>query len=126
MFIALEYAQNGDLLDKIKREGKFSESEYLPMFEGILSALGHIHSKGILHRDIKLDNILIDKHGKIKLCDFGVSWKMPEKGKVYEHIGTPAYLAPEIIKEKGYNGFGADVWSLGVMTYIALTGEVPF
>lgn len=51
---------------------------------------------------------------------------MNKNGKVYEHIGTPAYLAPEIVQENGYKGFGADIWSLGVMSYIAMTGEVPF
>lgn len=51
---------------------------------------------------------------------------MPSKGMIYEHIGTPAYLAPEIILEKGYSGFKADIWSLGVTTFIALTGQVPF
>ena len=51
---------------------------------------------------------------------------MPSKGLLYEHIGTPAYLAPEIISEKGYSGFKADIWSLGITCYIALTGQVPF
>lgn len=60
------------------------------------------------------------------MCDFGVSRKMKKNEKIFEHIGTPAYLAPEIIKEKGYEGFAADIWSLGILSFIALTGEVPF
>lgn len=86
----------------------------------------HIHSKSILHRDIKLDNILLDKNLNVKLCDFGISKLMKPNKAITEHIGTPVYLAPEIISEKGYTGFAADIWSLGVTAYISLTGEVPF
>ena len=58
-----------------------------------------------MHRDIKLDNILINKNNSIKICDFGISKKMKKDEIIKEHIGTPAYLAPEIIKEEGYNNF---------------------
>lgn len=69
--------------------------------------------------------MLLTSSGFVKLCDFGVSRRMPNR-PIFEHIGTPAYLAPEIIEGKGYSGFEADIWSLGIMTYIALTGKVPF
>lgn len=73
-----------------------------------------------------MDNILLHGQNLVKLCDFGISKKMIRGKNIFEHIGTPAYLAPEIIEENGYKGFSADIWSLGVMSFIALTSEVPF
>lgn len=81
----------------------------------------------IVHRDIKLDNILLDANGRIKICDFGVSRQLSsESERMTEQCGTPAYIAPEILKDKGYEGFKADVWSAGVCLYAMLIGTVPF
>lgn len=126
IFMVLEYVDCGDLLSWMKNHGKFSEEQFLPILQQILESLAHIHGQGVLHRDIKLDNILLASDGRIKLCDFGISKRMPTKGLVFEHIGTPAYIAPEIVMEKGYAGFKADIWSLGITCYIALTGHIPF
>ena len=80
----------------------------------------------MIHRDIKLDNILLDCDKGVKICDFGVS-KIIKKGQVIqEQCGTPAYLAPEIIIDKGYEGFFVDIWSLGVLLFAMLCGTVPF
>lgn len=80
-----------------------------------------------MHRDIKLDNILFDEKGKVKICDFGVSKHLGDLSEVMtEQCGTPAYIAPEILKDKGYNGFGVDIWSLGVCLYAMIFGTVPF
>lgn len=92
----------------------------------IVSGLIYLHQKNILHRDVKLDNILMDSRGNIKICDFGISKQQNPNEVIYEYLGTPAYLAPEIIKEEGYSGYGADVWSLGIMSFISMTGFVPF
>ena len=126
IFIVMEFANSGDLLYYLKKNGKFHERDFLPILKQIVNSLSHLHSKRILHRDIKLDNILLTEDGDVKICDFGVSRLMPVKNLIFEHIGTPAYLAPEIIHEKGYKGFAADIWSLGVMSFIALSGQVPF
>lgn len=92
----------------------------------MIEGLGYIHSKNIIHRDIKLDNILLDGKGNVKIADFGVS-KVVQKNEVMrEHSGTPAYIAPEIIKDKGYKGFKADLWSAGVVLFALLYGTVPF
>lgn len=91
-----------------------------------MEGLGYCHSKGILHRDIKLDNILLDSEGEVKICDFGVS-KIVKKGeKMTEQCGTPAYIAPEILRDRGYEGFAVDIWSAGVVLYAMLYGTVPF
>jgi serine/threonine protein kinase len=69
---------------------------------------------------------LLDGQDSVKICDFGISKRMFHNQVSFEHIGTPVYLAPEIISDQGYSGFGVDVGSLAVTSYIALTGEVPF
>jgi serine/threonine protein kinase len=88
--------------------------------------IAHIHCRSVIHRDIKLDNILLDSEKGVKIFYFGVS-KIIRKGQIIqEQCGTPAYLAPEIIKDTGYEGFFVDIWSLGVLLYAMLTGTVPF
>jgi 5'-AMP-activated protein kinase catalytic alpha subunit len=85
-----------------------------------------MHSKKILHRDIKLDNILLDGKGRVKIADFGVSKRVKSGEQMREQCGTPAYIAPEIIRDLGYSGFKADVWSAGVVLFAMLYGTVPF
>lgn len=126
VFLVLEYADRDDLLKYLKAHGRFTEADFLPILAQILNSLHYLHSINILHRDIKLDNILLTSKGQVKVCDFGVSRKILSKGLIHEHIGTPAYLAPEIVAEKGYSGFKADIWSLGVLTFIAFFGIAPF
>ncbi len=73
-----------------------------------------------------MDNILLDFENGAKICDFGIS-KIVKKGQVVnEQCGTPAYIAPEVISDKGYSGFHADIWSAGVLLYAMITGQVPF
>ena len=126
IFLVLEYADRDDLLKYLKNHGRFSEADFLPILAQILNGLQYLHDSSILHRDIKLDNILLTSTGQVKICDFGVSRKILSKGLIHEHIGTPAYLAPEIVTGRGYSGFKADIWSLGVLTFIALLGVAPF
>lgn len=96
------------------------------VFKQLIDGLRYCHSKNILHRDIKLDNILLSADGEIKICDFGVSKIVRRGEKMSEQCGTPAYIAPEILLDKGYEGFGADIWSAGVVLYAMLYGTVPF
>ena len=108
VFIVTDYASRGDLLKYMKEHGVFKEHRAKPIVAQILKSLEYCHSKGILHRDIKLDNILLDKDMQVKLCDFGVSRYMSDE-KIKERCGTPAYIAPEIINGGGYSKFQADV-----------------
>lgn len=96
------------------------------IFKQIVHGLAHCHCRSVLHRDIKLDNILMDSDGGIKICDFGVSRLITKNQVIKEQCGTPAYLAPEIIADNGYRGFYVDLWSLGVLLYAMLQGRVPF
>ena len=75
---------------------------------------------------MKLDNILLDSNGIVKIADFGVSRIMDPFETIYEQCGTPAYIAPEILLDEGYSGFGPDIWSAGVVLYTILYGVVPF
>jgi serine/threonine protein kinase len=116
----------GDLLTYVRKRRRLKESLAKYLFLQIIDGLRYMHSKGILHRDVKLDNILLDESGKLKICDFGVSrfWKPGQL--MTEQWGTPAYIAPEILRGRGYTGFGIDVWSAGVVLYAMLYGSVPF
>ena len=125
IFIIMEYVC-GDLLGFIRKRGKLSESISKLIFKQIIEGLKYIHKKKIVHRDIKLDNILIDLTNTVKICDFGVSKKILNGDIMYDHCGTPAYIAPEIFGNKGYEGFLCDVWSAGVTLYYMLSGIQPF
>lgn len=127
VLIVLEYAGGGDLLNYVRNKGKLHEKEAKLIFRQIVKGALDLHKAGILHRDFKLENILIDsRYSTVKICDFGVS-KIINPGEViYEKCGTPAYLAPEIIKNEGYKDFSADIWSLGVVLYAMICGKIPF
>jgi len=124
--IVMEYICAGDLLSYIRKRSKLNEQIAKFIFKQIILSLQFIHSQNIVHRDIKLDNILIDLNNNIKICDFGVSKKISNNDKMFEQCGTPAYIAPEILKNKGYEGFSVDIWSCGVVLYAMLSGTVPF
>lgn len=128
VYLVMELAEKGDLLHIMKKQNnRIPEFQAQKYFKQILDAVGWLHSQGILHRDLKLDNILIGQKNQIKLCDFGISKIMPENGEmVKEKCGTPAYNSPEIIINQGYTGFQSDVWSLGVLLYAMCSARVPF
>jgi len=124
-FIVMEYVC-GDLLSFIRKRNKLNEPSAKIIFKQIIEGLKYIHKKKIIHRDIKLDNILIDLSNTIKICDFGVSRKIEKGNIIYERCGTPAYIAPEIYAKIGYEGFKCDIWSAGVTLYYILSGTLPF
>ena len=124
--IVTELCTGGDLLNYVREHKKLNEELAKLALKQLLNGLRHCHSHGILHRDVKLDNVLLNGLGELKVCDFGVS-KVVKRGEIMtEQCGTPAYIAPEIIRGKGYEGFAADIWSAGVALYAMLYGTVPF
>ena len=123
--IVMEYAKDGDLLNYLKSNGTLEETEAKSVFRQVVVAVGHIHARSIIHRDVKLDNILMSG-GSVKICDFGVSKILRDAGPIREQCGTPAYIAPEIIANKGYLPYLVDIWSLGILLYALLQGRVPY
>jgi len=127
LIIIMEYISGGDLLSYVKKRNKLSENVAKYLFRQIVSALEYTHNQNIVHRDIKLDNILLDISNNIKICDFGVGKQIKSKKEIlYDQCGTPAYIAPEILKGNGYEGPPVDYWSAGVVLYAMLSGTVPF
>ena len=125
ILIVMEYIC-GDLLSFMRKRSKISEPTAKIIFKQIIKGLQYLHKKKIVHRDIKLDNVLIDLTNTVKICDFGVSRILSPGDTMYEHCGTPAYIAPEIFRNEGYEGFSCDIWSAGVTLYYMLAGIQPF
>jgi serine/threonine protein kinase len=97
------------------------------IFSQLVKGVGYLHSKGIVHLDLKLDNILIDLSNVVKIVDFGFSRSLVEPDQLLELIcGTPYYMGPELLSKKHYLGQPADVWALGVILYVLLQKELPF
>jgi len=127
LFMVMEYVNGTDLMSFILKKGKLSEKESNRFFKQIVSALDYCHRQGVIHRDIKHSNILVDQHGDLKLIDFGLSNFFVQNGKLMASFcGTPAYAAPEMILGLQYSGPEVDLWSLGVVTYSMLTARFPF
>lgn len=123
-YIVLEYG--GETYEEFKeRKIVFSENEMRKFFAQILSAIEYLHKNYIVHHDIKIENILFVKNGDAKLVDFGFSEKVNEDGLLYDDRRTPAYAPPEIYTGDPYNGFLADIWSLGVSFYWMILGKHP-
>ena len=121
-----ELCIGGDLLTYVRKRRRLKENVAKLILKQILDGLYYCHSKKILHRDIKLDNILLNSEGNIKICDFGVSRTVHAGEIMKEQCGTPAYIAPEILKGRGYEGYAVDIWSAGVVLYAMVYGAVPF
>ncbi len=130
IFIIMEYINGGNLFSFVKKRRKLSEKISKILFRQIILGIKHIHSKNIVHRDIKLENILIDLNNTVKICDFGIGVILDSEDQLlYDQCGTPMYMAPEILlssKKKGYKGFPVDIWSSGIALYIMLSGSLPF
>lgn len=126
VYLVFEYSPNGDLVRYFEKNPLFNESELKSFFFKILKSIEHLHQMNVIHRDIKLDNILLDKNMNPKLCDFGISSIVEPGKKLYDTGGTPAYLAPEVIKSDGHICKKTDIWSLGVLLYLLNFGRVPF
>ncbi|XP_064642595.1 testis-specific serine/threonine-protein kinase 3-like [Lineus longissimus] len=126
IYIVMEYAQNGDLLQYVNQAGVLPEAEARRLFRQIIAAVKVLHEAKVVHRDIKLDNILLDEDNNVKLADFGFARLQYSYELSKTFCGSYAYAAPEILDGEDYDGKLADVWSLGVCLYGMLHGRVPF
>lgn len=129
IFVVMEKLK-GDMLEMIlhHENGRLSERVTKFLITQILIALKHLHSKNIVHCDLKPENVLLSSDAEfpqVKLCDFGFARIIGEKSFRRSVVGTPAYLAPEVLRNKGYNR-SLDMWSVGVIVYVSLSGTFPF
>ncbi|XP_010267129.1 PREDICTED: serine/threonine-protein kinase SAPK2-like [Nelumbo nucifera] len=126
--IVMEYAAGGELFERICNAGRFSEDEARFFFQQLISGVSYCHSMQICHRDLKLENTLLDGSTapRLKICDFGYSKSSVFHSQPKSTVGTPAYIAPEVLSRKEYDGKIADVWSCGVTLYVMLVGAYPF
>ncbi|KAK9228239.1 hypothetical protein WN944_021188 [Citrus x changshan-huyou] len=147
--IVMEYASGGELFERICNAGRFSEDEARFFFQQLISGVSYCHAMQVCHRDLKLENTLLDGSPapRLKICDFGYSKLLelyfhsaPKGAALLVHgtvssvlhsqpkstVGTPAYIAPEVLLRHEYDGKIADVWSCGVTLYVMLVGGYPF
>ncbi|XVF31023.1 hypothetical protein REPUB_Repub16aG0109600 [Reevesia pubescens] len=123
--LILELCQPYTLYDQILQPDQLSESKAASYMQQLMSGLAHCHRFGIVHRDIKPDNIFFDFRGKLKIGDFGSATWLGEHGTADGLVGTPYYVAPEVVMGRAYNE-KIDVWSAGVVLYVMLAGVPPF
>ncbi|XP_021889857.1 serine/threonine-protein kinase SRK2A-like [Carica papaya] len=125
--IVMEYAAGGELFERICNAGRFSEDEARYFFQQLISGVNYCHSMQICHRDLKLENTLLDGSPapRLKICDFGYSKSSLLHSRPKSTVGTPAYIAPEVLSRREYDGKLADVWSCGVTLYVMLVGAYP-
>ncbi|XP_072238285.1 NUAK family SNF1-like kinase 2 [Leuresthes tenuis] len=124
--IVMEYASQGDLYDYICDKRNISEREARHFFRQIVSAVHYCHQNGIVHRDLKLENILLDGNGNVKIADFGLSNLFHSDEYLQTFCGSPLYASPEIVNGRPYRGPEVDTWSLGVLLYTLVHGTMPF
>lgn len=125
-YLVMEYAARGSLLKRVTECGHLEEDEARTLFRELTLAIKYIHSHNIAHRDIKSENILLDWEGHIKLSDFGLGKRFASGEKVKGFWGTTEYCAPEVFGLTEYEGLPTDIWSLGVVLYLLVTGYLPF
>ena len=135
IFIVLELVTGGELFDSIVKEGKFSDDKARKYFRQLIHGLSYCNTKGVCHRDLKPENLLLDQNANLKISDFGLSalYTGGDDGETNQRTlllhttcGTPNYVAPEVLEDKGYDGKKADIWSCGVILYVLLAGFLPF
>uniref|UniRef100_A0A914C460 Protein kinase domain-containing protein n=1 Tax=Acrobeloides nanus TaxID=290746 RepID=A0A914C460_9BILA len=126
IILVMEYASGGELYDHVSKHGSLPESEARRIFRQITSAVLYCHKHKVAHRDLKLENILLDIDSNAKIADFGLSNYFNEKTFLSTFCGSPLYASPEIINGTPYKGPEVDCWSLGILLYTLVYGSMPF
>ncbi|XP_049883956.1 serine/threonine-protein kinase par-1 [Pectinophora gossypiella] len=126
IYLVTEYAPNGEIFDHLVSRGRMPESEAARAFAQMVSAVGYCHANGVVHRDLKAENLLLDRNMNIKLADFGFSNEYTSGAQLATWCGSPPYAAPELFEGRRYDGPRADIWSLGVVLYVLVCGALPF
>ncbi|XWX01962.1 hypothetical protein V2A60_009994 [Cordyceps javanica] len=125
-YMLFEFVNGGQMLDYIISHGKLKEKQARKFSRQIASALDYCHRNSIVHRDLKIENILISKTGDIKIIDFGLSNLFAPRGHLKTFCGSLYFAAPELLQARAYTGPEVDVWSFGIVLYVLVCGKVPF
>ncbi|KAI1772302.1 hypothetical protein F4818DRAFT_444528 [Hypoxylon cercidicola] len=125
-YMLFEYVNGGQMLDYIISHGKLKEKQARKFSRQIASALDYCHRNSIVHRDLKIENILISKTGDIKIIDFGLSNLFAPRGHLKTFCGSLYFAAPELLQARAYTGPEVDIWSFGIVLYVLVCGKVPF
>ncbi|XP_059046828.1 uncharacterized protein LOC131842307 [Achroia grisella] len=126
IYLVTEYAPNGEIFDHLVSRGRMPETEAARSFAQMVAAVGYCHANGVVHRDLKAENLLLDRDMNIKLADFGFSNEYTSGSPLATWCGSPPYAAPELFEGRQYDGPKADIWSLGVVLYVLVCGALPF
>ncbi|XP_075144522.1 nuak family kinase 1 isoform X2 [Haematobia irritans] len=126
MVLVMEFAAGGELYDYLSERKVLNEEEARRIFRQVATAVYYCHKHKICHRDLKLENILLDEHGNAKIADFGLSNVFDDKRLLATFCGSPLYASPEIVEGTPYHGPEVDCWSLGVLLYTLVYGSMPF
>ncbi|KAF3762777.1 hypothetical protein M406DRAFT_93135 [Cryphonectria parasitica EP155] len=127
VWMVMEYCSGEELYDYLLRHGKLPVDKVQKTFTQLVGAVAYVHQQNCVHRDLKLENILLDKHENVKLLDFGFAREYEGRSNYLQTFcGTICYSAPEMLKGEKYAGEKVDVWSLGIILYALLCGELPF
>eukprot|EP01119_Soliformovum_irregulare_P005736 TRINITY_DN1748_c0_g1_i1.p1 TRINITY_DN1748_c0_g1~~TRINITY_DN1748_c0_g1_i1.p1 ORF type:complete len:352 (+),score=97.58 TRINITY_DN1748_c0_g1_i1:126-1181(+) len=127
VYLVMDYFDGKDLYTMMEQTEfrPLDEQVARHLFRQLIKAVEYCHSKGVCHRDIKLENVLVNADGQLKMIDFGLC-AVQSDGLCTDYVGTADYAAPEVLRREPYNGFKADVWSCAVFLYAILYGEFPF
>src|SRR5271170_6142469 len=125
-YMLFEYVNGGQMLDYIIAHGRLKEKQARKFSRQIASALDYCHRNSIVHRDLKIENILISKTGDIKIIDFGLSNLFSPRSLLKTFCGSLYFAAPELLQARQYTGPEVDVWSFGIVLYVLVCGKVPF
>ena len=126
MHLIMECLDGGNLCSYVKAKRRLSEEESRRIFFQLLQAMEYLHAQSVIHRDIKLENVLFGEGKDVKLIDFGFSTSSQPGKKLRVFCGTPSYMAPEIVRRAEYEGKPVDMWSMGILLYALLCGCFPF
>lgn len=124
--VVMEYAQKGELFDFLEESGYLLEETARMIFAQLISALSHLHAKNIAHRDIKLENLLLDESLNLKIADFGYSSEFTPKKFEIRPVGTSTYFSPEIHSKLPFTAEAADLFAAGIVLFAMVTGHMPF